>query len=90
MTTIHKVKSWPQFFEATLLGAKTHDLRYIKERNYTVGDTMCLQEFNPFKEEYTGRELLVKITYITSAESTCALSNSGLDPEFCILSITKL
>jgi hypothetical protein len=85
----HKAKSWPSFFEATLAGVKTHDVRRMSDRDYQVGDTLRLMEFNPEKKEYTGRELCVRITYITSAKSPCALSEACLHPDYCILSITK-
>jgi hypothetical protein len=85
----HKVKSWPHLFEATLAGDKTHDLRRLGDREYRAGDTLLLQEFDPVKKCYTGRELTVRITYITSAENPCALSEGGLDREYCILSIRK-
>jgi hypothetical protein len=85
----HKVKSWPSFFEATLAGPKTHEVRRMSDRDYQVGDTLRLMEFDPEKQQYTGRELRVRITYITSAKSPCALSDACLDPDFCILSISK-
>jgi hypothetical protein len=85
----HRVKSWPSFFEATLAGVKTHDVRRTSDRDYRVGDTLRLMEFDPEKKEYTGRELCVRITYITSAKSPCALSETCLHPDYCILSITK-
>jgi hypothetical protein len=85
----HRVKSWPSFFEATLSGAKTHDVRRMSDRDYQVGDTLRLLEFDPEKEQYTGRELCVRITYITSAKSPCALSDACLDPDYCILSVSK-
>ena len=85
----HKVKSWPSFFEATLAGVKTHDVRRISDRDYQVGDTLRLMEFEPEKQQYTGREMCVRITYITSAKAPCALSEACLDPDYCILSITK-
>ena len=85
----HRVKSWPTFFEATLAGVKTHDVRRISDRDYHVGDTLRLQEFDPEKQQYTGRELCVRITYITSANLPCALSEACLHPDYCILSITK-
>jgi hypothetical protein len=86
----HKVKSWPHLFEAALTGAKTHDLRRAEDRDYRVGDILRLQEFDPDTQRYTGRELRVRITYITSAQFPCALSETTLDPAYCILSITKL
>ena len=85
----HKVKSWPNFFEATLAGVKTHDVRRISDRDYQVGDTLRLMEFDPGKQQYSGRELCVRITYITSAKLPCALSESCLHPDYCILSVTK-
>ena len=85
----HKVKSWPRLFEATLSGAKTHDVRRSDERDYRVGDTLRLQEFDPDRQQYTGRELVVRITFITSGRFPCALSESALHPAYCILSITK-
>jgi hypothetical protein len=85
----HRVKSWPGFFEATLAGTKTHDVRRMNDRDYQVGDTLRLMEFDPEREQYTGRELRVRITYITSAKSPCALYDACLDPDYCILSISK-
>jgi Domain of unknown function (DUF3850) len=86
----HKVKSWPHLFEATLAGTKTHEMRKATERDYRVGDTLKMHEYDPSLATYTGRELVVRITYITSPESPCALSRSGLHPDYCILSIAKL
>jgi hypothetical protein len=86
----HKVKSWPQFFEAALSGAKTHEVRRFTDRDYRVGDTLRLREYDPATETYSGREMVVRITYVTSAEAPCALSEECLDPDFCILSIVKV
>jgi len=86
----HKVKCWPQFFDPILSGEKTHDLRRVDDRNFRVGDLLRLQEFDPKTNCYSGRELTVKITYITSADHPCALSKGALHPDFCILSIKKL
>lgn len=85
----HRVKSWPRFFEATTAGVKTHDVRRTTDRDYQVGDTLRLMEFDPEKQQYTGRELCVRITYMTSAKLPCALSEACLHTDYCILSITK-
>ena len=86
----HRVKSWPQFFEATLTGIKTHEVRRLTDRDYQVGDRLLLQEYDPATETYSGRELAVRITYVTSAEAPCALSEECLHPDFCILSIVAV
>jgi hypothetical protein len=84
--TTHKVKSWPHLFEAIRSGEKKHELRK-HDRDYRVGDTMVLQEFDPAVGSYSGREVEAVITYITSAKEPCALSDAGLVQGFCILSI---
>ena len=85
----HKVKSWPEFFEAILSGIKTHEVRRMTDRDYQVGDTLRLMEFDPDSGQYTGREQCVKITFVTSAKSPCALSEACLNPDYCILSVSK-
>src|ERR1700677_3723747 len=77
----HKVKSWPQFFEAALSGAKTHEVRRLTDRDYRVGDKLRLKEYDPATNTYSGRELVVRITYMTSAEMPCALSEECLHPD---------
>lgn len=84
---IHIMKSWPEFFQAIKAGTKTHDLRDMRDRDYKVGDVLVLQEYDPFKGEYSGDECKVEITYITSNNTPCALSSAVLDKGYCILSI---
>jgi hypothetical protein len=87
---VHELKSWPQFFEPIVAGRKTHELRRSDERDYQVGDRLRLREFDPASNTYTGRVEVVAITYITSADQPCALSEMALGQGFCILSICKL
>lgn len=83
---VWEVKSWPVFFEAVLEGRKLHDLR-TDERDYAVGDTLRLREFDPNVQMYSGREAVRRISYITSAGRPCALSGDGLKTGFVILSL---
>ncbi len=86
----YKVKSWSAFFQAIKRGDKLHDLRDKRDRNYQVGDVLVLQEYLPFEGQYTGDEVRVKITYITSNDRPCAFSSSALDRDYCILSLKLL
>lgn len=88
--TEHVVKSWPQYFTLMLTGKKKHDMRNMRDRDYKVNDTLLLQEYDPFKGEYTGREARFLITYITSNKTPCALSSAMLDDSGCILSLELL
>lgn len=55
--TTHKVKSWVPFFQAFKRGEKKHDMRDMIDRDYKVGDEIILEEYDPFKGEYTGDTL---------------------------------
>lgn len=86
----HELKSWPAFFEPTIRGLKTHDLRRSDDRVFRTGDHLRLREFDPRTESYTGRECMVEVTYVTSATAPCAYFEAALDPHFCIMSIKLL
>lgn len=86
----HELKCWPHFFTEIGAGRKRHDLRRSHDRDFRVGDLMRLREFDPKVEAYTGRDQVVAITYITSADLPCALSRGALHPDFCILSIATV
>lgn len=84
----HRLKCWPEFFDPIRRGHKTHDLRRADDRAFAVDDRILLEEYDPESRAYTGDSVVVRITYITSADVPCALSHDALHPNFCILSIT--
>lgn len=86
----HRLKCWAQFYREIAAGRKRHDLRRADDRDFRVGDRILLCEFSPEEGRYSGREMLVEISYITSAKLPCALSGDALHPDFCILSIFPL
>lgn len=83
----YELKSWSEFFNEIIAGRKTHELRRSSDRNFQVGDCLKLKEFNRRENKYTGREVLVEVTYITGDFSPCAYSNEAIKAGFCILSI---
>lgn len=83
----YRIKSWPRFFQPIVEGRKKHDLRDKRDRPYAVGDTLTLQEYDPFDGVYTGREQDVEVTFITSNDTPCAFSNAYLARDAAILSI---
>lgn len=86
----YEVKSWTYLFQAFIDGRKRHDMRDLRDRPYKVGDVMKLREFDHTIGNYTGREALAKITYITSNNTPCAMSSAALDNNFAILSIERI
>lgn len=72
-------------FQPMIDGRKVHDLRK-HDRDFRVGDLVRLREFDPMLRRYTGRELTLEISYITSVDNPCAESRRALSAEYCILS----
>lgn len=61
----HELKSWPVFFQAVKSGQKTFEVR-LNDRSFRVGDTLVLKEYVTIAGgHYTGREMTVKVTYLT-------------------------
>lgn len=58
---MHYLKTLPQFFEAVAHDKKPFEVRF-NDRNFQVGDTLVLCEWNG--EEYTERTLVCEVTYI--------------------------
>lgn len=61
MAKTHELKIFPRWFDDVKSGKKRFELRKA-DRDYEVGDFLCLREFENGK--YTGREVTVMITYI--------------------------
>lgn len=59
----HKLKIWPLFYVAVINGKKLFEIRKM-DRDYQVGDEILLQEFNHQQNAFTGRECMVRISYI--------------------------
>jgi hypothetical protein len=59
----HELKTWPEFFKAVASGAKTFEVRR-DDRDFEVGDSLVLREWNQDKEQYTGRRVERVVTYI--------------------------
>lgn len=61
MAKTHELKIFTRWFDDVKSGKKRFELRKA-DRDYEVGDFLCLREFENGK--YTGREVTVMITYI--------------------------
>ncbi len=70
---VHALKMYENFFEAVASGEKTFEVRK-NDRNYQVGDILALNEYKlneSGKGSYTGRHLIVKVTYILELGLIC-------------------
>jgi hypothetical protein len=60
----HELKCWPEFFEDVFTGQKSFEIRR-NDCNYQVGDVLVLKEWQPDARSFTGREIRVRVTYLT-------------------------
>jgi hypothetical protein len=85
----HELKCRPRFYEHIESGKKLFEIRY-NDRNYQVGDTLFIREFEPYDGTYSGRECRKKITYITDWEQPPGYVVMGLAPSRANEAIAEL
>ena len=76
--TIHNLKTWPEYFALMVSGAKKFELR-VNDRDFEVGDVLRLEEWHPDTSEYSGRSMLVRVTYLIQGAF-------GLPDNVCVMS----
>lgn len=61
----HRLKTWPSLWEDVRSGRKLFEVRSEKDRDFSVGDTVELDEWDPEAQRpHTGRVLCASITYV--------------------------
>lgn len=78
MNKTHVLKTYPQYFQQTLEGNKTFEVR-LNDRGFRVGDIVILREWDNIK--YSGREIKGRITYILDDKFI------GLSKEYVVFSL---
>jgi hypothetical protein len=78
--TVHRLKTHPREFMALAVGIKTFEFRK-NDRNFQPGDVLLLQEYEPERETYTGRELTLLTPYVLSGP------DFGVPDGYCVLSV---
>lgn len=76
----HYLKCHPEPFQAILDRRKKHEWRK-NDREFGVGHTLFLQEWDPESNDYTGREKRVTVTYISRGPQF------GIPEGWCCMSI---
>lgn len=62
MPKVHNLKTWTPYFKDIKNGIKQFEVRK-NDRDFEVGDTLILEDFNPITEKYTGNWIPELITY---------------------------
>ena len=79
---IIELKACREPFDAVWRGVKHHEVR-VNDRDFRIGDTLILKEWETDGHFYTGREIQAKVTYITDG------GKWGLPDDMCILAIPQ-
>lgn len=59
----HDLKIYPEYFWPIVNGIKTFEIRR-NGNNFQVNDVLCLREYNPATESYTGSYIVKTVIYI--------------------------
>lgn len=91
----HHLKTWPVPYEAVRRGDKTFEIRSNDDRDFAVGDVLCLHKWSPGNQLYITAD-----GYHTRHEEESALTRThvtyvlhggrfGLPRGICAMSIVK-
>ena len=83
--TEHELKVWIEYFNPLLSGDKTFEVRK-DDRDFAVGDSLYLREYDSEKKKFTGRKIFKTVTYIMRgpafgiAEGYCVMGLKDYEP----------
>lgn len=86
--TLHTLKIVPGYYDAVRNGIKPFEIRK-NDRDYKVGDTLRLREYNPDletdvdAERFTGRDVRAAVTYIITHD----MFPNGIPEGYCVMGI---
>ena len=78
----HELKILPQYFQAVWDEKKRFKVRK-NDRDFQVGDTLILREWDNKTKRYSGSALLVKVVYMLTD------SIDGIEYGYCVLGIER-
>jgi hypothetical protein len=78
----HELKTWPGPFQAVRDRVKRFEWR-LNDRDFAVGDTLVLREWDQRARRYTGEAEAHRVTYILT-------EGFGIPDGYCVMSIEPL
>lgn len=76
----HDLKCWPEFFAAVRDGLKPFEVRQ-NDRDFRVGDTLRLWEFDPRLDLHTGKYFHRRVSYVLDGGAF------GVEPGFVVMGL---
>lgn len=81
-TKRHYLKTWPEYYQAIMSGDKTFEVRF-NDRDFKEGEILQLQEYDPAKLAYTGRQEWFYIRHILHG------GQFGIEKGYVVMSISE-
>lgn len=81
--TTHKLKCDMDFFDDIWHGRKTYEYR-LNDRDFKVGDTLKLMDYQPYEMKYSGQFVLAKVVHILKG------GLFGIPAGYCIMVIKNI
>jgi hypothetical protein len=81
--TVHCLKTWSPYFREVQSGIKSFEVRK-DDRGFSVGDVLCLQEFDFPNKRYTGNQLCRVVLYKLEGDQF------GIEAGYCVLGLGML
>lgn len=65
MSSVHRLKTWPEYFNPLAAGQKTFEVRKEDDRKFNPGDVLILEEYIPNGgyKGYSGKYEVARVTY---------------------------
>ena len=82
---VHRLKTWPWYFQEVAAGRKNFEVRRCDDRDFKVGDTLILLEYDPRLSKFTGNMVSRKVTYILYGKDFAAINK-----KFCVMSLKEM
>lgn len=79
----HELKTWPLYFHPVWDGFKRFEIRE-NDRGFANGDELLLREYGCEPEDYTGRAIFCRVTYMLPG------GVFRIDPRMCVMSFKVL
>lgn len=84
MPRTHRLKTWPEYFNAVRFGAKTFEVRKDDRGGFNLGDALALEEWDPVAQEYTGSQTVRYVSYVVRG------GQHGIEPGYVVLGLGKV
>lgn len=88
---LHDLKCWPPYYGDVVSGTKSFEVRK-DDRKYAVDDVLCLREWDPKTETYTGRVAFRRVTYMVHGMGQVGVVGPlrGLSTGYVVLALGEI